>query len=114
MKNITFIIFLCSAFLGSNANACRCDGILSFCQDIAPDTKIIEAEVIRQYDGEWPVTHMDVLVREQIQGEFNNDTLTILYTGSSCDIRSSSFLVGQRIVTMYTELKPADEGANFP
>ena len=36
---------MCSAFLGSNANACRCDGILSFCQDIAPDTKIIEAEV---------------------------------------------------------------------
>jgi len=105
MKKTLFSLLLPA--LPALAICCSCIGYTSFCELIKPDTRVARVRVINRYF--WPTVAerkfwIDVVVVETLQGDVQEDTMTILASwGTSCDPDYAVFNIDEQFIVHINE-----------
>lgn len=113
MKNFTLLLICIFSSLGTNLLACSCLNSLTFCEAAQSNSKIAEVEIIDKYDGSDLTTYMDIKIIESLQGTIDEEQLTVISYGTSCDVFFDGFTIGEKLVLRFKDIDPADGGANF-
>jgi hypothetical protein len=114
MKKLILLSILVLSNLGYSLVACSCLSLITFCEAVDADSKIVEVEVLEKYSGSNFPNFMDVKILETLQGTVTEDNITIISYGTSCDVFFDIFEIGEKLVLRFNDLETGNADAHFP